>query len=208
MISTQAAQAFINGTIHSFGIQQVPLSEAYGRILAEPLYADRPLPPYHRVTMDGIALRYQAFAAGQRKFAIAGTAAAGTAQMQLPATDACLEVMTGAVLPEGTDTVIRYEDLDIQDGAATVLLDTLKQGQNIHRQAEDRQAGDLLLSSGKRIGAAEMGVLATIGKVEVQVQRHPRVMIISTGDELVPVRETLFLIRYVVPMCTVYRRPC
>lgn len=189
MISTQEAQAYINSTIHSFGKEHIPYTEAYGRILAESLYSDRPLPPYDRVTMDGIAINYQAYAGGQRTFPIVGIAAAGAAQLQLQAPNTCLEAMTGAVLPEGADTVIRYEDLEIVDGQATILLDELQQGKNVHKIGEDRQKGDLLIPVGKKIGAAELGVLATIGKTELLVQRHPRVMIISTGDELVPVNE-------------------
>lgn len=190
MISTQEAQAFIDGTVHSFSTERIPLAEAYGRVLAENLYSDRPLPPYNRVTMDGVAINYQAYAGGQRSFSIAGTAAAGAVQMSLQGPDTCLEVMTGAVLPEGTNTVIRYEDLKIENNTATILLDDLESDKNIHKIGEDRQKGDLLVSVGKKIGAAELGVLATIGKAEVLVHRYPKVMIISTGDELVPVGET------------------
>ena len=190
MISTQEAQAFINSTIHSFGEERIPLDQVYGRILAESLYSDRPLPPYNRVTMDGIAINYQAYAGGQRQFSIAGTAAAGAPQMALKAPDTCLEVMTGAVLPEGTNTVIRYEDLEIENNTARILLEGLESDKNVHKMGEDRQKGDLLVSMGKKIGSAELGVLATIGKAEVLVYRHPKVIIISTGDELVPVTET------------------
>jgi len=190
MISTQEAQAYIDSTVHTFGKEFVSLEQAYGRILAESLYSDRPLPPYDRVTMDGIAINFQAFAGGQRTFAIVGTAAAGAAQLSLQAPSTCLEVMTGSVLPEGTDTVIRYEDLKIEEDRATIQLEVLQQGKNVHKIGEDRQKGDLLVPVGKKIGAAELGVLATIGKSEILVQRHPQIMIISTGDELVPVKET------------------
>lgn len=190
MISTQEAQAYIDSTIHSFGTERISLDQAYARILAEHLYSDRPLPPYNRVTMDGIAINYEAYANGQRQFPITGTAAAGAARMSLKAPNTCLEAMTGGVLPEGADTVIRYEDLRIKEGQATILLEDLKPGKNVHKIGEDRQKGDLLVPIGKKIGAAELGVLATIGKAEVLVQRHPRVMIASTGDELVPVHET------------------
>lgn len=190
MISTKEAQALINSTIHSFGTVSVPFSKAYGRVLAENLYSDRPLPPYNRITMDGIAINYKAYAAGQRSFPILGVSAAGSPQMTLDNPEACLETMTGSVLPKGADTVIRYEDVQIENGTATILVEDLNQGKNIHRKGEDRAAGDLLVPSGKKLLAAELGVLATIGKTEVLVQKRPKIMIISTGDELVEIAET------------------
>jgi len=167
----------------------VPLEDAIGRILREELVADRDFPPYHRVTMDGIAINYASYAAGQRTFLIEGVGAAGAPQRSLADPTACIEIMTGAILPEQADTVVRYEDVDIRDGRATITVDSIQQGQNIHRQGVDRQGGARIVKAGRRIGAPEIGVAATIGKHQLQVAAFPPAVIISTGDELVEVHE-------------------
>ena len=189
MISVTEAEKIINSVKRDYGTESVPLTVAVGRVLRENLYADRPFPPFHRVTMDGIALRYAAFAGGQRSFKVEATAAAGAPQMTLKNAENCMEVMTGAVLPEGTDTVIRYEDLEISNGIARLLIHDLKEGKNVHRKGSDRAAGELLVAAGGIISPAEIGVAATVGKAEIQVSQTPKTLIISTGDELVEVSE-------------------
>jgi molybdopterin molybdotransferase len=182
----EAYKTILNNTLPA-KIISVPMAEALGQVLAEPLYADRDFPPYDRVTMDGIAICYKSFENGQRKFPIAGIAPAGAPKEELKDASHCLEVMTGAVLPNGTDTVIRYEDLEIEDGAATIQPEQLRFQQNIHGTGNDRSTGDLLVPAGKTIGPAEIGIAATIGKSKLQIAQPPRTIVISTGDELVEV---------------------
>lgn len=164
-----------------------PLSECTNRVLAEDVYADRDFPPFNRVAMDGICIRFEDFAAGQRVYQISGIQSAGEPQKTLIASNACLEVMTGAVLPSGSDTVIRYEDLLISDERATVQINDILKGQNVHPQGHDRRNGDLLLRASTTITPAEIGVLATVGNHTVKVLKLPRILVISTGDELVEV---------------------
>lgn len=190
MISVQAAKAFIEEAICDFGTEKQPAQQALGRVLREELYADRDFPPFNRVAMDGIAIRAASFNAGQRSFPIAGIAAAGSPQQKLVDAANCLEVMTGCMLPQGADAVIRYEDLTIENGVATINLEQLKHWQNIHQQGLDRKKHDLLMAKNKVITAAELGVAATIGKTELEVSKLPRVAVISTGDELVDIHET------------------
>ena len=190
MITVEEATQIISKTIKDTGISIVPLHLAIGRVLREDLFADRDFPPYHRITMDGIAIRYDAFEKGERTFPIEGVAAAGSAQMTMQNDAACLEVMTGAILPNNTDTVIRYEDLLIEDGKATIQVELLREGQNVHNKGEDRLQGSLVVRQGKIISPAEIGVAATVGKAELRVSRLPKAIIISTGDELVEVDET------------------
>ena len=187
MITVEQAVAIIEQTIKDFGVEEVPLDEAIGRVLRENLYADRDFPPFHRVTMDGIALRFDAFQSGQRTFPIGGIAAAGAAQQALHSPGSCLEVMTGAMLPEGTDTVIRYEDLHISNSQAEVKLGEAKWGLNVHKKGEDRKEGSLIIQAGLKISPAEIGVAATVGKAMLKVSRLPKTVVISTGDELVEV---------------------
>ncbi|MFK7906704.1 MAG: molybdopterin molybdotransferase MoeA [Chitinophagales bacterium] len=184
----QATQIVLNHT-RNFGTEKVSFTESLGRVLQEDLCADREFPPFTRVTMDGIAIQYEAFAAEERTFLIEGLQAAGMAQKTLQEAGNCLEVMTGAILPKNVDTVIRYEDLEIADGKATIVIDSIRERQNAHRQGNDRKTGDLIVPKGRVISSAEIGVAATVGKTHLEVNRLPKVVIISTGDELVEVGE-------------------
>ena len=189
MISVQqATQAILSHSI-DLAEEVIPLQQATGRISQEDLTADRDFPPFHRVSMDGIAFQFDQFARGVRSFAVEGLQAAGAPQIMLEDSANCLEVMTGAVLPSGTDTVVRYEDVLIENGQATVQTDLVKHGQNVHNQGTDRTAGEIIVKRGKIISPAEIGVAATIGKPDVKVLKMPKVAIISTGDELVDVSE-------------------
>ena len=171
----------------------VLLMKSLGRILAEDLIADRDFPPFDRVTMDGIAIRFQDFKNGQRTFAVRGIQAAGAPPLtaQHPTgMGICLEVMTGAMLPEETDTVIRYEDLHIEHGLAEILIETIDFQQNLHFKGIDRKLGDALILRGRKISSAEIATAATIGKTHLQVLKLPKIAIVSTGDELVNIAHT------------------
>lgn len=189
MITVKEATEFIQSTTRDYGTESVPLFTAIGRVLRENLYADRPFPPFNRVTMDGIAIQYAAFAAGQRTFLVEGTAAAGAIQMTLKNDTSCLEVMTGAILPKNTDTVIRYEDMSFSEGKTTLAIAELKFEKNVHKLGSDREEGELLVEKGRIISPAEIGVAATVGKTHLTVSKYPKTIIISTGDELVEVNE-------------------
>ena len=189
MITSQEALKIILNSSNDFGIEEVPFLESLGRVLKEDIKADRDFPPFNRVSMDGIAIAFSAFAEGNSEFSIENIQAAGSAQLALKNTTNCLEVMTGAVLPKGTDTVIRYEDLNIKSGIAKIFIEEIIKGQNIHEQANDKKENDVLLKKNTLISPAEIGVLATVGKAKVNVAKQPKVMIISTGDELVEVNE-------------------
>ncbi len=189
MTTVEEATRIVLSHTRTFGNEHVALNWALGRVLTEPLVADRPFPPFDRVAMDGIALRSADFAAGQRVFRLLGTQAAGQPPLKLEEAGGCIEVMTGAVLPEGADAVVRYEDIEIVDQQAQVRLEEVKPWQNVHRKATDRAAGDELVTPPRIITPAEIAVAATIGKTQVQVANFPRVVIISTGDELVDVTE-------------------
>ena len=184
----QATQIILSNTF-SFGEETVPFHLANGRILKEDLIAGRDFPPFDRVSMDGIAFQFDCFKKGKHSFKIEGLQAAGAPQLNLNHNENCLEVMTGAMLPNGTDSVVRYEDVLIENGVATVQVDSVKFGQNIHQKGTDRLAGTLIVKQGCKISPAEIGVAATVGKTHLKVLKQPKVAIISTGDELVDVGE-------------------
>lgn len=189
MITVEEAKHIILEKTQDFGIEEIPFLEAIGRVLKEDIVADRDFPPFNRVAMDGIAINHRFFEHGIRDFKIEGIQAAGSPQQTLDNAANCYEVMTGAVLPNNTDTVIRYEDVDINTLVATITIDEIKEGQNIHTQGSDKSEGTILIKKNTIISAAEIGVLATVGKAIVKVAKQPKVMIVSTGDELVDVNE-------------------
>ncbi|MDZ7899695.1 MAG: molybdopterin molybdotransferase MoeA [Arcicella sp.] len=193
MISTKEALKIVQENTFVSTISNVSLLASLGRILAEDIIADRYFPPFDRVAMDGICVNFSNLSA---KVIIENIQFAGEVQKSLLYPNACLEVMTGAVLPSGCDTVIRYEDIDIQEvdgkkiASITIPLEEIKQGQNIHKKGIDRQIGDFLLKKGTKISPAEIAVMASVGKVNVLVEMPPRVAVISTGDELVDIDQT------------------
>ena len=191
MISTAEAYARLLATAHPLPPETLPLAQAAGRVLAESLAADRDFPPFDRVAMDGIAVAHAAWAGGQTVFPIAHAQFAGAAAQPLPGPGVAAEVMTGAVLPPGADTVVRYEDITITNPQATInIVPPARVGANVHTQAADRRRGDLLLPAGTRLTPAALAVAATVGAAEVRVTRLARVAVVSTGDELVDVATT------------------
>ncbi|WP_233883108.1 molybdopterin molybdotransferase MoeA [Tenacibaculum piscium] len=189
MISVQEAKEIILQNTLDFGTEEIPFMESVGRILKEDILADRDFPPFNRVAMDGIAINYIHFKNGERTFKIEGIQPAGSAQLTLKNSANCIEVMTGAVLPNNCDTVIRYEDVLLENGIAKITIDTINANQNVHPKGKDNLQNDVLIHKNSLISPAEIGVIATVGKSTVKVAKQPKVMIISTGDELVNVHE-------------------
>lgn len=187
MISVEEAKNIILNATQNFGVEEIPFIKSVGRILKEDIVADRDFPPFNRVSMDGIAIDFNVFQNGQRAFKIQAIQPAGSPQITLQNKENCLEVMTGAVLPNNTNVVIRYEDVVIKNGVASIQVNEVKELQNIHQKGKDRKSGDVLINKNKIISAAEIGVLATVGKSNIKVAKLPKVIIISTGDELVKV---------------------
>jgi molybdopterin molybdotransferase len=192
LIDVATAQELVSKNLHDFGEEQVTLTEACGRVLREPVLAERDQPPFDRVTMDGIAIASGDFAAGTRRFRIVGIQAAGQPPPALDGPATCVEVMTGAVLPDGCDAVVPVEELTLEGEIAHIERQAAVQaGCYVHRRASDHSAGTLLLPSGTRLAAPELAILALAGKATVRVARAPRVAVICTGDELKEVDEPL-----------------
>ena len=188
-IPYQKALSILKNYSHEFPVEELPLELCVGRVLAEDLIADRDFPPFDRVTMDGIAIAYHSYKSGQREFYIEDIAPAGTPQKHLKNSENCIEVMTGAIMPENADTVIRYEDLEIDHGKALILPSTVNPKQNIHFKGIDRARDSTIVPKGKELSSAEINIAAAVGKASLKVRRMPRVVIVSTGDELVDVHQ-------------------
>jgi len=136
--------------------------------------------------MDGIAIDSAAYARGVRRFRIEATQAAGVPAVRLADPDAAVEVMTGAVVPHGTDCVIPLEEYDLAGGLVS-LKDRASAAayRNVQRRGEDSESGVPMLTAGTRLRAPEIAVVASAGLALVRVSRQPRIMVISTGDELI-----------------------
>jgi len=163
-----------------------PLSECVGRTLREDIYAERDNPPFDRVCMDGIAIRSDAFGRGLRRFTLQATQPAGAPALTLLSPESAIEVMTGAIMPRGTDCVVPLEEYDVV--ALTVSLKDTASGEphrNVQRRGSDSQPGVPMLRSGTRLYAPEIGVVASAGRAAISVSRQPKFVVISTGDELV-----------------------
>ncbi|MGE4017869.1 MAG: molybdopterin molybdotransferase MoeA [Cyclobacteriaceae bacterium] len=190
MVSVSEATSIIQSQTFTPSTETVRLEQSLGRVLAEKVFADRDFPPFDRVAMDGIAFRFESWKKGQTQFNIESMAAAGQPQQILNDGLKCIEVMTGAPLPAQTDTVVRYEDLVIDNGIATLQVGEISARQNIHPQGQDAQSGQVLLTEGAEISAAEIALMASIGMTRLKVKAPPRFAVISTGDELVDIKET------------------
>ena len=174
-----------------FPCETLPLADAVGRVLREEIRADQDFPPFDRVMMDGIALRFADVEVGHRDFMIAGTAPAGHSPQQLPEAKAsALEVMTGAVLPLESDCVVPVEWYETKNGRA-IFRDGIspQAGVFIHRQGSDHRLGEILLKAGARMGAVETSVAAACGCATICVAQQPRIALVGTGDELVGIGE-------------------
>jgi molybdopterin molybdotransferase len=189
-ISVSEAEKVILSQQKDFGAETISFRNAPGRVLAKDIIADRDLPPFNRVAMDGIAISYEAFEKGVRTFKILAVQAAGDGPKEIIATDQCIEIMTGAALPSSTDTIIRYEDVLIKNGEAFVQVESINKGQHIHWKASDKKKDEVLIAANNIITPSVINVAASIGANELIVKKLPAIAIISTGDELVEVSDT------------------
>jgi molybdopterin molybdotransferase len=188
MITFQEAQEIVLAQARSFGTEEVILEEAFGRVLAQPIRADRDYPPFPRATMDGYALRYEDVERGIRRFRIAEVLFAGSRAVGRIGSGECYKIMTGAAVPEDADLVIRRED--VEEGKEMMEVgvrepEPWRPYLNIARQGEDLRAGELVIDRPCRCEPAVMGLLATVGQSTVRVARLPRVALVTTGNEVV-----------------------
>jgi len=170
----------------AFATEMRPLDQANGQVLRQTVRAERDQPPFDRVMMDGIALRFADFASGTRQFPVQALQAAGDEALVLQSGQ-CIEIMTGACLPQNADCIIPVERISAEDGVAVVEEDyAAESGRFIHARASDHAIGAHLLTPGKRVSPLDIAVIASCGLTEIETSRRPVIRVISTGNELVP----------------------
>ncbi|MDQ6887603.1 MAG: molybdopterin molybdotransferase MoeA [Gemmatimonadota bacterium] len=190
MLSVAEASERILADIRRLDGEEVALRDSLGRVLASDIISPVTLPAWDNSAMDGYAVHGDdvrgATADGPVSLPIVETIAAGAFASQPLPRGSAMRIMTGAPLPEGCDTVIRQEDTD--GGIERVAVrDARDVGKNIRRRGEDIRAGVLVLAAGTPLGAAQLGVLSSVGASRVTVSRQPRVAFLGSGDELVDV---------------------
>ncbi len=188
MLTPAEAERLILRSLGLFHQEDCPIARAHGRILRSGIVADRDLPPFDRVTMDGYALRSGSAGSGIRTFRVEAVQAAGVRPLSLGSgADACIETMTGAMLPLGADCVVPYEDCAREGATVTLAGDAPATGSAVHRKGGDHRAGDLIVPAGTRITGREIAVAASCGRSVVTVSQDPKIAVVATGDELVEV---------------------
>jgi molybdopterin molybdotransferase len=161
----------------------VEIMGALGRVLAEPIVARATIPPWANSSMDGYALRAQDTNGEPVELAVVGRIIAGAMPSRALGAGESMRIFTGAPLPEGADAVVPQEDVAASGDRVTVR-GRIAPGAYVRPAGEDVRAGDVVVEPGGVIGAAEVGLLATLGYAQVRVYRRPRVAILSTGNEL------------------------
>jgi len=199
MISVEQAQEKILSCVDVLEEEQSPILDCLGQVLAEDVYSSINIPPLDNSAMDGYAVQsrdiYGTSQHSPRFLHVVDTVAAGSISKHKVELGTAIRIMTGAPVPEGADTVVRFEDTDeaqrkeVSDEIG--ILGEVKAGLNIRQAGEDITKGSLVLSQGTVIRPAEVGVLASLGRSTVTVIRRPTVAILATGNELVDVNQPL-----------------
>jgi molybdopterin molybdotransferase len=190
MISNSKADDLILNSTSISEEEIINIESSIGRTLFKEIKSIRNQPPFHRVMMDGIALDSKVKSCEYR---IENIQAAGSSQLTLKNNNNCIEVMTGAPLPIGCDCVIPYENINIskESNSASINIEDIIELNNIHLEATDYKAGDILLTKGTVITSPIVAIIASQGTREVSVFKHPKIAVISTGDELVELNSTV-----------------
>jgi len=191
MLTVTEARQAIADAIQPFETETVALDACSGRVLRQTVVAERDQPPFDRVTMDGIAVRHADFADGTRRFPIQATQHAGDEVLVLEA-GRCIEIMTGASLPEGADCIVPVERIEVASGEAVIEAGyEARARQFVHARGSDHAEGTKLLEPGTLVTPADVAIIASAGLAKVDVASKPVVRVISTGNELVPAGEPI-----------------
>jgi len=189
MISYDEALNHIVSSRIDFGSEEIPIENAFGRILAEDIFADRDYPPFNRAMMDGYAVRAEDVLENKiSEFHVAGEVFAGDGGSYNLMKGETLRIMTGAPVPDNADVVIKKEDAIPKDRAVSFNIQKINLYHNIACRGEDIQRHQLVINRNVQIDFRHLSLLASLGKEKMKVVRSPKVNILSTGNEVVPVR--------------------
>jgi molybdopterin molybdotransferase len=183
MLSCDEALAQVLTDVPRMSTERVSLRDAVGRVLARPVIARGPFPPFAASAMDGYAVASDAFeGAGPWTLEVTGESRVGREPPSMRRGSAC-RIFTGAPVPPAADTVVMQEDVT-REGARATFANAPPRGSNIRRAGEDIAAGNVALEPGTRLGAFQLSLAASLDHPEIVVAQRPRVTIVCTGDEL------------------------
>ncbi len=189
LLSVEEAREKVLSQIHALAPLQLPLQEAYGCVLAEDVVAPSDIPDFASSAMDGFAVRSSDVAAATSEapveLRIVGRALIGRRPESTVGGGEAVRIATGAPIPAGADCIVPIENCDVL-GETVLILTGSPEGKHVRPSGEDVRAGQLLVASGRRLGPPELGLLATAGFPHPLVHPRPRVVVLSTGDELIP----------------------
>ncbi len=186
-VSVEEARSRISSRIRPPVPELIPLDQALGRVLLNEVVAGESIPPFENSAMDGFAVRSGDLSPSGGVLRVVGEVKAGQWPEALTDAGTCMRIMTGAPVPSGVDAVVPVEWTEAIPGGAVRIDRGIPKGRHIRGVGLDMEEGDSVLASGTRIGSGAVAVLATLGFAEVEVGKRPRLSIVSTGDELVPV---------------------
>jgi molybdopterin molybdotransferase len=170
--------------------EPVPLADSIHRIIREDILADADSPRFDKAIRDGFALRFEDVADAPFVLSVVGESRAGAGAGVTVQAGQCCEIMTGAPLPAGANAVVMVENTERMSPGSVRILKSVRENEGLLRRGTEAKKGDLILRTGRKIGLADVGLLAGVGKSAVMVSRKPRVAVIATGDELVQVHES------------------
>ncbi len=186
-IELDDARRLVLERVSPLGEESVPLREALGRRLAADVASADPVPGFDNSSMDGFALRAAdtrgASAESPAMLRVVGESRAGHPAGSALGEGEAIGISTGAVIPEGADAVVRVEDTNWGNGNVEVGVEVAP-GNNLRHAGDDIEAGAVVMREGTRLGAAEVGVLASVGVARIRCARRPRLAVLTTGDEL------------------------
>ncbi len=171
-------------------VESVPLRDSVRRILRDDVLSDADSPPFDKAIRDGFAVRVEDLDSIPVVLSVVGESRAGLAANVTVERGQCCEIMTGAPLPAGSNAVVMVENTERVSPNSVRILRGVRENEGLLRRGAEARQGELILRSGRRIGLADLGLLAGNGKSTVSVSAKPSVAVIATGDELVEVEET------------------
>jgi molybdopterin molybdotransferase len=187
MLSAHRALESILSSVTVGEAEVVHLQHAHGRILAEEIIAGEDIPPFDNSGMDGFALRAEDIAQAPTLLRLVGEVSAGNVLSRRVGQGEAVGITTGGQIPPGADAIIQIEWTESVDGTSVRVMRSIPPGHNIRRAGEDIHRGEKIFEKGRRLRAAELGVLASLGRTQVQVYRVPHVAVLATGNELVEI---------------------
>jgi molybdenum cofactor synthesis domain-containing protein len=189
MLRYQEALEYLLDAVASLPTERLLLTESIGRTLSADLVTPHPMPPYHQSLMDGYAVRSattrRATVAQPVRLTLGATLTAGQTLSEPVSAGQAVRIMTGAVMPDGTDTVIRLEDGEV-DGDALVVRQPLSHGQYVQRRGAEVRPHTVICQAGEVLTPQRIGMALALGLTTAEVVRTPRIALVAPGDELLP----------------------